>query len=74
MSNRNYFKSPSEIRVYGLNSEDDYPVHSLVTPFSELAEAHSMALSNDHLLVSYCEGDGRTGAWSATRTMMNAAG
>lgn len=32
-----------------------------MTPFKELAEAHSLALSGGRLLVSYCECDGRTG-------------
>tara|TARA_R110000772_G_scaffold267274_1_gene390901 strand:+ start:15110 stop:16204 length:1095 start_codon:yes stop_codon:yes gene_type:complete len=61
VSNRNYFKAPSEIRVYSLNSKDDYALHRLVTPFNELVEAHSMTLSNGRLLVTYCEGEGRTG-------------
>jgi hypothetical protein len=61
VSNRNYFKSPSEIRVYSLNSKQTSPEQCLITPFAGLAEAHSMALSEGRLLVTYCEGDGRTG-------------
>lgn len=61
VSNRHYFLAPSDIKVYDLNAEDDHPVHSLTTPFPGLVEAHSLALSNGRLLVSYCEGDGRTG-------------
>ncbi len=61
VSNRNYFKSPSEIRVYSLAGKQGSPMQCLVTPFEDLAEAHSIALSGDRLLVTYCEGNGRTG-------------
>jgi len=61
VSNRHYFTAPSEIAVYSLDAAGDHPVHSMVTPFPGLVEAHSMALSAGRLLVTYCEGDGRTG-------------
>jgi WD40 repeat protein len=61
VSNRHYFSAPSDIRTYRLDAADDHPVDCLTTPFPGLVEAHSLALSRGRLLVTYCEGDGRTG-------------
>jgi len=45
VSNRHYFSAPSDIRVYRLAAADDRPVDCLTTPFPDLVEAHSLALS-----------------------------
>ncbi|MGV6827062.1 MAG: YncE family protein [bacterium] len=45
---------PSTLNVYRSDSVSGKPVYSLATPFADLREAHSLAVSNDRLVVTYC--------------------
>jgi hypothetical protein len=53
---------PSSFQIYRLDDESDTPVHTYTTPYSHLAEGHSIALNGRRLAVSYCEGVGKKGA------------
>lgn len=60
VSNKGVF--PSQFSVFRLDDESGRVERTYTTPFSHLAEAHSIALDGRRLVVSYCEGAGKKGA------------
>ncbi len=61
VSNSHNLERPSQLNVYRQDSDSDAPVATFDTPVPGLVEAHCLALDGDRLVVTYCEGWGRTG-------------
>ncbi|MEO1000146.1 MAG: hypothetical protein AAFW69_06040 [Pseudomonadota bacterium] len=47
---------PSRLAVYAAEGEDNGPLHVFETPFPHLELAHSLAIRDDVLVATYCEG------------------
>jgi hypothetical protein len=62
VANRHGLKRPSAINVYRNGGSDKNPIQIFQTPFDYLREAHSLALRDGRLVVTYCENVGRAGA------------
>jgi hypothetical protein len=53
---------PCQFRIFRIDDDSGTPLRTYTTPYTHLAEGHSLALNGRRLVVTYCEGPGKKGA------------